>query len=206
MIVSMLGIILSLLGILPHWMTLVGLLCFVTSFAIGLGPIPWLIVAELFDAKYVATAMSIACIVNWTCNFLVGLSFPFCQKYLGPYSFAPFCFILTCSVLFIYLYLPETHGKSVEEIYKQVSTPSSSFYQPQSLRNGDRRSTMDMFEESIVDMPVIQAVEMLKSHDSWDEEITAYQTSTQPQQQPHQQQSQPPHHTVDRGLVPEFSI
>ena len=32
---------------------------------IGLGPIPWLIVAEMFDAKYVATAMSMACIVNW---------------------------------------------------------------------------------------------------------------------------------------------
>jgi hypothetical protein len=50
---------------------------------IGLGPIPWLIVAEMFDAKYVATAMSMACIVNWACNFLVGLCFPFIQQALG---------------------------------------------------------------------------------------------------------------------------
>jgi len=178
MICSMVIIILALLSYLPQYLALLGTLFFVTSFAIGLGPIPWLIVAELFDAKYVATAMSLACIVNWTCNFIVGLSFPFCQQYLGPYSFAPFCLILICCLVFIYIYLPETHGKSVEEIYRQVAitTPTSSFYQGMSSSGRctsgsarERCNTMDDFEDALVDLPVIQAVEMLKSHDSWDE-------------------------------------
>lgn len=33
----------------------------------------------MFDAKYVATAMSVACVVNWLCNFAVGLGFPYLQ-------------------------------------------------------------------------------------------------------------------------------
>ena len=50
---------------------------------IGLGPVPWLIVAEMFDSKYVATAMSMACIANWSCNFIVGVTFPYLSLYLG---------------------------------------------------------------------------------------------------------------------------
>jgi hypothetical protein len=46
-------------------------MAFVFFFEIGLGPIPWLIVAEMFDNKYVATAMSVSSQVNWACNFLV---------------------------------------------------------------------------------------------------------------------------------------
>jgi SP family facilitated glucose transporter-like MFS transporter 3 len=149
MIFSMIAINLALLDIVNRNFALIAILLFVTSFAIGLGPIPWLIVAELFDSKYVATAMSLACIVNWTCNFIVGLSFPFCRKYLGAYSFSPFCLVLILSLLFIYFYLPETHGKTVEEVHREITK-----YR--------RKKSIDLFEESVVDMPVIQAVEMLR--------------------------------------------
>lgn len=36
-------------------------------------------VSQMFDAKYVATAMSVACVVNWLCNFAVGIGFPYLQ-------------------------------------------------------------------------------------------------------------------------------
>lgn len=79
----------------------------------------------MFTAKYVATAMSVACIVNWLCNFLVGLVFPFLNDSLGPWSFAPFCGILLAVFLFTWLYLPETHGSSVEELQEMVANEYS---------------------------------------------------------------------------------
>eukprot|EP01031_Cornospumella_fuschlensis_P024742 gene24742-29898_t len=110
MIVSMIGITITLTpSITPYlpanitaYLTLACLLCYVVSFAVGLGPIPWLIVAEMFDAKYVATAMGLACLVNWLCNFLVGLSFPFVQAYLGHLCFLPYAAILTFTTLYTY--------------------------------------------------------------------------------------------------------
>jgi SP family facilitated glucose transporter-like MFS transporter 3 len=171
MIVSMVFINLALLGVVPRILSLFFILVFVSSFAIGLGPIPWLIVAEMFDSKYVATAMSLACIINWLCNFLVGLTFPFLLKALQSYVFTPFLLILVLSSLFIYKYLPETHGKTVEEVYYAVQRESN--MRGSSNRSGSggmvKKKSLDAFEESMVDMPVIQAVEMLNYNDGLDD-------------------------------------
>jgi MFS transporter, SP family, solute carrier family 2 (facilitated glucose transporter), member 3 len=122
MLLSTVFIIAALLHIIPNYLALLAVMAFVSFFEIGLGPIPWLIVAEMFDAKYVATAMSMACIVNWGCNFLVGLLFPFVQQALGPWSFGPFGLVLIATFLFTYLLLPETHGKSVAEIQRLIGS------------------------------------------------------------------------------------
>jgi MFS family permease len=121
MLVSTIIFTLSLLGYISYSFIAMGaVMAYVAFFEIGLGPIPWLIVAEMFDSKYVATAMSLSCIVNWVCNFLVGLLFPYMQEYFGPWSFGPFAIVLLLTVLFAYIYLPETHGRSVAEIQRLV--------------------------------------------------------------------------------------
>ena len=63
---------------------------FVAFFELGLGPIAWLIVPEMFEARDVDAAQSVACQVNWLSNFVIGLIFPFMNSTLGPYAFAPF--------------------------------------------------------------------------------------------------------------------
>lgn len=93
---------------------------YVIFFEIGLGPIPWLIVAEMFDAKYVATAMSASSQINWFCNFVVGLVFPFMNKYLGPLSFVPFATVLFLGFIFSAIWLPETQGTTPEELQAQL--------------------------------------------------------------------------------------
>ena len=60
--------------------------------------------------------MSLSCIVNWACNFLVGLLFPFMQQLLGPLSFLPFGAVLCLTYLYVHYWLPETYGRTVEEI------------------------------------------------------------------------------------------
>ena len=97
MIVSTAFIILAMLGYVWNIVALLAVMAFVSFFEIGLGPIPWLIVAEMFDAKYVATAMSMACITNWACNFFVGLSFPFikvCGRLCISFSLSLTLFLL----------------------------------------------------------------------------------------------------------------
>ena len=122
MLASTIVLIAALLGAINQGIALFAVIAFVSFFEIGLGPIPWLIVAEMFDAKYVATAMSLACIVNWACNFLVGLLFPLVQQHLGAFSFGPFAVVLMLTFLFSFFYLPETHNRTVEEIQRLVGS------------------------------------------------------------------------------------
>ena len=65
-----------------EWMKYISVfstLCFVIFFAIGPGSIPWMITAELFSQGPRPAAMSIAVLINWLSNFLVGIGFPTMQ-------------------------------------------------------------------------------------------------------------------------------
>jgi SP family facilitated glucose transporter-like MFS transporter 3 len=120
MFLSCVVIVMALLGIFSNIWALVAVNVYVTFFEIGLGPIPWLIVAEMFDAKYVAVAMATCSQVNWACNFIVGLVFPYMNQYLGPYSFAPFALVLGCTFVFALFILPETQGTTPDELAAEM--------------------------------------------------------------------------------------
>jgi MFS transporter, SP family, solute carrier family 2 (facilitated glucose transporter), member 3 len=91
-----------------------------------------LIVAEMFEGKYVAVAMSVSCQVNWTCNVIIGLVFPYFVKYLGPYSFAPFACVLAGCFVFTATVLPETQGTTPEQLADEMtrSLSQSVVYEP----------------------------------------------------------------------------
>ena len=109
-------IVLSMLHVFPNIISLVAMNAYVIFFEIGLGPIPWLIVSEMFGARYIAAAMSVSSQVNWGANFVVGLAFPYMNKYLGPYSFVPFAVALFVSFLHTTFVLPETQGTTPAEL------------------------------------------------------------------------------------------
>ena len=111
MLISCIIIMAALNGVFDKMVALVAVNTYVIFFEIGLGPIPWLIVAEMFDAKYVASAMSIAGQLNWSCNFIVGLVFPYLVKYLGSYSFLPFTCALLALTFFVAFVSPGKHVK-----------------------------------------------------------------------------------------------
>ncbi|XP_034531148.1 solute carrier family 2, facilitated glucose transporter member 2 [Notolabrus celidotus] len=101
------------------WMSYVSMasiFLFVSFFEVGPGPIPWFIVAELFSQGPRPAAIAIAGCCNWTSNFIIGMTFPYIQALLGVYVFALFAVLLFCFTLFIYFRVPETKGKSFEEI------------------------------------------------------------------------------------------
>lgn len=119
-------IVLSLLGYFQNMVALLAVNLYVSFFEIGLGPIPWLIVAEMFDARYVTTAMSACSQLNWVCNFIVGLVFPYLNKYLHAFSFGPFAVVLLATFVFALIWLPETQGMTPEELQAQLVEKNSS--------------------------------------------------------------------------------
>jgi MFS transporter, SP family, solute carrier family 2 (facilitated glucose transporter), member 3 len=125
MFVSCIVVVLSLLGFFNNILALVAVNTYVCFFEIGLGPIPWLIVAEMFEGKYVAIAMSLCSQLNWACNFIVGMVFPYMNLYLGPYSFVPFAMILSFVFFYALFILPETQGKTPDELVAEMARRNS---------------------------------------------------------------------------------
>ncbi|XP_029349197.1 solute carrier family 2, facilitated glucose transporter member 2 isoform X2 [Echeneis naucrates] len=101
------------------WMSYVSMsaiFLFVSFFEIGPGPIPWFIVAELFSQGPRPAAIALAGFCNWTSNFIVGMTFPYIQAWLNSYVFILFAVLLLIFTVFTYFRVPETKGKTFEEI------------------------------------------------------------------------------------------
>lgn len=89
---------------------------FVAFFEVGPGPIPWFIVAELFSQGARPAAVALAGSANWTSNFLVAMVFPFVADACGPYVFIIFFVALLIFLVFTYFRVPETKGRTFDEI------------------------------------------------------------------------------------------
>ncbi|CAH6789239.1 Slc2a2 [Phodopus roborovskii] len=101
------------------WMSYVSMTAiflFVSFFEIGPGPIPWFMVAEFFSQGPRPTALALAAFSNWFCNFIVALCFQYITDFCGPYVFFLFAGIVLAFTLFTFFKVPETKGKSFEEI------------------------------------------------------------------------------------------
>ncbi|OAQ24088.1 general substrate transporter [Linnemannia elongata AG-77] len=92
------------------------IIAFVATFAIGLGPIPFLIIPEVVDTAAVASASAYALSVNWTTNFIVSVMFLKLQEWWGGNVFYLFTVILGLLTVAINRIIPETRGKTVEEV------------------------------------------------------------------------------------------
>jgi SP family facilitated glucose transporter-like MFS transporter 1 len=97
-------------------------LVLVALFAIGPGTIPWLMVPELFLQQVRPVAVSMATSVNWLANLSISLSLSYILKHLHPYGTS--IFVVTCGVLWfiLYVYLPETRGRSIHQVTADFRT------------------------------------------------------------------------------------
>lgn len=93
------------------------ILAVVASFALGLGPIPFLIIPEVVDMRAVAAAQSLGLAVNWASNFLVGYFFLQIKEYIGAKVFLIFVGFSVLGFILIRLVVPETRGKSIEQVW-----------------------------------------------------------------------------------------
>lgn len=106
--------------------SLLGILIFIGSFALSMGPVVWVLLSEMFPNKIRSLAMSVAVAAQWGMNYIVSQSFPVIvesEANQGPFwnqSLPYFIFIGFIAITFLltWKFIPETKGKSLEELEK----------------------------------------------------------------------------------------
>jgi len=99
------------------WLTLASMLIYIIGFGISLGPIMWLMIAEIFPLRVRGLGSSIATSINWGSNWLVTFTFLTLIQYFNiSGTFLIYAVFSILSLFFIYFYVPETRGVSLEEI------------------------------------------------------------------------------------------
>lgn len=115
----------SLLGSISHsvpaktisWLSILCIILFNLIFSLAWGPVPWLVMSEIFPLRARGPASSFATMVNWTLAFVVTKTYDSMVTTFtiqGAYWFYAGCCLL--GFIFVYLLMPETKGKTLEEI------------------------------------------------------------------------------------------
>ncbi|HSZ40753.1 MAG TPA: sugar porter family MFS transporter [Trebonia sp.] len=98
-----------------------GLLIYTGSFAIGLGPVFWLLIAEIYPLRIRGAAMSVATMANWAANFVVTISFLTLLTAIGGVGvFFLFGFLTLVALGYFWRRVPETKGRSLQEIERDL--------------------------------------------------------------------------------------
>jgi len=93
------------------------LMGYVASFAISLGPIFWLLIAEIYPLKIRGIAEGTAATFNWASNLIVSLTFlTLIEKFGASSTFLLYAVASVASWLFAYYFVPETKGRTLEQI------------------------------------------------------------------------------------------
>ncbi|XP_023557465.1 solute carrier family 2, facilitated glucose transporter member 8 isoform X1 [Octodon degus] len=99
------------------WLAVGSMCLFIAGFALGWGPIPWLLMSEIFPLHVKGVATGVCVLTNWFVAFLVTKEFSSLMEALRPHGTfwlaSAFCI---CSVLFTWFCVPETKGKTLEQI------------------------------------------------------------------------------------------
>lgn len=103
------------------WITLGSMFLYIASFAASFGPILWVMLPELFPLKIRGSAVGVSSLSNWAANFAVALSFPILVAAFSQtpvfWGLGVMCIV---SMIFVYFVVPETMGRSLEEIEEDL--------------------------------------------------------------------------------------
>ena len=98
--------------------TLVFIIIFTASFMMSWGPICWVYISELFPNKIRGQAVAIAVAAQWTANYLISSTYPGMMEFSNTFTYGFYGLMAVLSALFVWKMVPETKGKSLEEIEK----------------------------------------------------------------------------------------
>jgi len=103
-------------------LVLVFIIGYIAFFAASLGPALWVITAELFPNRLRSKGMSIAIVSLWIACAVVTIAFPIMlEKLSGGITFLIFALICLANLVYVLKYVPETKGKTLEELEKQFA-------------------------------------------------------------------------------------
>lgn len=126
--VSGMGASLFLFGVFAYYdmiggWGLVFVITYIACFATSMGPVVWVVISEIFPNRIRGRAVAVASFFLWGTNYVVSQTFPMMNNnptldrlFNGAFPFWIYAFFCAVTLLFVYLVLPETKGKSLEEI------------------------------------------------------------------------------------------
>ena len=110
------------LGGALSWITVISVAAYVGFFAIGLGPVFWLLISEIYPLAIRGRGMSLATIANWVFNMIVSFTFLDLVNGIGrgP-TFLIYALLTIATILFTWFLVPETKGRTLEQIEDRLN-------------------------------------------------------------------------------------
>ncbi|CAL5415851.1 unnamed protein product [Camellia sinensis] len=109
-----------LLGWVPI-LAVSGVLIYISAFSIGMGAVPWVIMSEIFPIHVKGVAGSLVVLVNWLGAWAVSYTFNFLMSWSSTGTFLLYSVFCALTVLFVAKVVPETKGKTLEEIQASIN-------------------------------------------------------------------------------------
>ncbi|MGA8855426.1 MAG: sugar porter family MFS transporter [Christiangramia sp.] len=98
------------------------LFLFIASHAIGQGAVIWVFISEIFPNRLRASGQAFGSSTHWVLAAIIPSSIPYLFSNIGPgYVFAFFAFMMVLQLLFVLFMMPETKGKSLEQLAEELS-------------------------------------------------------------------------------------
>ncbi len=108
-----------------YWV-LIGILAYISFFAISLGPLTFVVVSEIFPTHIRGRAMSVAIFFLWLSVYVVSQTFPMLLEAIGSaWTFWIYMVMSVLAFIFVFTQVPETKGKSLEEIEQLWMVPQT---------------------------------------------------------------------------------
>lgn len=96
--------------------TLVFIILYTASFMMSWGPICWVLISEIFPNKIRGQAVAISVAFQWIANYVISSTYPAMMEYSGALTYGFYGLMAVLSALFVWKMVPETKGKSLEEM------------------------------------------------------------------------------------------
>jgi len=111
------------IGALAHFQiigvsTLIFIVIYSASFMMSWGPICWVLISEIFPNTIRGKAVAIAVAAQWIANFVVSSTFPMLEAFSITFTYVLYGIMSVLSILFVWKMVPETKGKTLEDMSK----------------------------------------------------------------------------------------
>jgi SP family galactose:H+ symporter-like MFS transporter len=144
LLVSLLGMFGSLiplgLAFVAEWspeLVLLFILLYIVAFAVGMGPVFWVLLGEIFPSQNRAAGVSAGSTTNWTANFVVSLAFlPLLNAIGTGETFWLFAVVCAFGVWFVGRYVPETKDREFPEVDAELQARARGEISPQAKLHG----------------------------------------------------------------------